>query len=841
LLFLKLLFLVFSIGWIGWAAIGNKLAFSKQTLRFRDAFSIFLFGFGLFSAYLFFLAVCSAFTFKNIVYFWIFLLLVYCLKLFSDKNGIPWRKVCQYILYLALLTGFVFGLAKTLKPWQMVIGGSDASVYTGAAYQLARGGALIYQDALASEMTREEREVFFKNRFGRDATGKYVRFPGGIKLKDGRAAVIFGFYHLFPAWLGFALLFLGSANFLYVLSLFLALGILALYFLGESGGGRVVGIFLPIFAFSFLPQTVALLKPMSESLAFPLFFCGLWIFLRKMCSETSMTREEQLLIGFLWGNLFLVRVENILFIPVCLLLIYGMIPLFRRTWRKDLFLFGILGCFWSFALLYQWYRKAYGIEIAYFFEKAIDLLSYWRQFPLLPLGAVFCLSGLIFWRYKRRLAVDGVQREKGKWSASVIALVVEVVCLMFLYSFFPDFLSWFLFKIGDKLIFWLLVICSFGFFLVCTRVFLFREKREWGQPILIFFLIAAILFSSGKIFGFRVLSPFVCPLFLILCLSGWSVEIKSISARYRLEPLRLFLVIFGLLGVFFICKSSLFWQGIPDNKLVSQLSSLAEKIPERAIVFIPDAAAGLHVQTALSYMGQKDVLLLPASLSGDKDSVVISYIRRQQKRGRPVLMLIFGVSKAVSYLPLLRFSPVFFEKGAVDIPIFSAYARYENRPHKKDFPLPYAIFSLKEYTGTINVPYITSIDIGDISQDCRYWMNGMYAPERNEFGFYRWTNGMANLYLPSVSQVTLVVRGGRPPGMQKVWVKCALYNGEVIYEGILGNREQRIVVTIPSWIRQMNKPFNLLLLSNVFYPEQAGASNDGRKLGIQLYRVELKP
>ena len=311
--------------------------------------------------------------------------------------------------------------------------------------------------------------------------------------------------------------------------------------------------------------------------------------------------------------------------------------------------------------------------------------------------------------------------------------------------------------------------------------------------------------------------------------------------RYRLQLLRLCVVMFGLFGVVLLYKNSLLWQGIPSNKSFSQVYSLAEKIPERALVFIPDEAAGLHLQTALSYMGQKDVLLLPAFLSRDKESVVISYIRRQQKRGIPVFMLIFDASRPVSYQPLLRFSPVCLERGAIDIQILSVYDCYGNRSLRKEDRIPYALFSLKEYTDMIAVPFTTSIDVGDISQDYRYLLKGFFAPENNESGSFRWTNGKGNLYLPSVSRVTLVVGGGRPPGMQKARLKCTLYNGEIVYEGSLTNEKQEIVIRIPAWVKRTNRPFNFILLSDVFYPNQIGTSRDGRKLGIQLYRVELKP
>jgi hypothetical protein len=50
------------------------------------------------------------------------------------------------------------------------------------------------------------------------------------------------FYPLFPAWLGLALWTLGETAFVYVQSLFVTVGIIALYLLGVHFGGKVLGI-----------------------------------------------------------------------------------------------------------------------------------------------------------------------------------------------------------------------------------------------------------------------------------------------------------------------------------------------------------------------------------------------------------------------------------------------------------------------------------------------------------------------------------------------------------------------------------------------------------------------
>ena len=104
---------------------------------------------------------------------------------------------------------------------------SDASVYLAAANRVSHAGAIGGDDALASEMSTQERSAMFANRFPGDSTGPFARFPGGVRLIGPDSGwVTFHFYHLWPVWLGSLHSLFGNPGFLAALPLFGSLALI---------------------------------------------------------------------------------------------------------------------------------------------------------------------------------------------------------------------------------------------------------------------------------------------------------------------------------------------------------------------------------------------------------------------------------------------------------------------------------------------------------------------------------------------------------------------------------------------------------------------------------------
>lgn len=335
-----LIFAVGLVGWLIWHSLINRQSFEDlQELEQTEApvqycFLIFLSGFAGVSSILFLLAHLGFFYRELVLLLALFLLIFSGYRRFRDQRHLlySWLSRC-YAIFLLLLALLAVILGLFARPYEAAVSSSDAAVYIGTAFHLARTGNLKYADPLLKEMSLTERETLFENRFAKDRTGRFARFPGGVPLVDpSNGTVSFSFYHLFPVWLGLGVWTLGETGFLYVQSLFAAVGIIALYLLGAHFGGKILGICVVLVQLFFFPQWYYSAFPLSELLAQSLFLSGLWVVVSGLTAGSVIAVSYQRLAGVLWGAMFLCRIDAILFVPLALVVIFAGVPQLRKDW-----------------------------------------------------------------------------------------------------------------------------------------------------------------------------------------------------------------------------------------------------------------------------------------------------------------------------------------------------------------------------------------------------------------------------------------------------------------------------------------------------------------------------
>ena len=100
---------------------------------------------------------------------------------------------------LAATAGILLCAALFLPPYETAVAGGDATVYLNFGRQIAHHGALEFEDALLRPLSIASRAELFLNRVPLDATGQFVRFPGGFLIADiADPTVTAGFSPLFP-------------------------------------------------------------------------------------------------------------------------------------------------------------------------------------------------------------------------------------------------------------------------------------------------------------------------------------------------------------------------------------------------------------------------------------------------------------------------------------------------------------------------------------------------------------------------------------------------------------------------------------------------------------------
>ena len=132
---------------------------------------------------------------------------------------------------LAAAAGILLCAALFLPPYHTEMAAGDATVYLNYGRQIARHGALEFEDPLLRQLSPASRAELFRNRVPRDMTGRFARFPGGFLIADiNDPTVTAGFSPLFPVLtaLGHALVSPQAA--LVVAPLFATLSLIGLCF-----------------------------------------------------------------------------------------------------------------------------------------------------------------------------------------------------------------------------------------------------------------------------------------------------------------------------------------------------------------------------------------------------------------------------------------------------------------------------------------------------------------------------------------------------------------------------------------------------------------------------------
>jgi len=589
------------------------------------------------------------------------------------------RLVLDLLLAAGLLAGaFLWGAL--LPPIDSTLAGSDGSIYLAAAHQLARQGGLQHRDPLVEEMTVEERRALFANRFPGDHTGPWARLPGGVPLISPEGSrVTFYFYHLHPVWLAVGLETVGR-SYLGLMPLFACLGLLATALVGARLGGPALGAVAGVLLASFYPQVFYSRLPLSELLAQALFVSGAFALLRGLGRETDGAR---VLAGLSWGALSLCRVDGL---PLVWLGLTGMALLPARA--------GIRPRDWAvpmlvtvpFGLAALYHQLANGIDyvgpVGHAGAAAVTALlagSRWLGTALLAGAAaagalVVRCSGAPACAARLRLALKSI-------GAVGSAVTLAVVLRTFEPGLVARHLQW-IALYATPLV---LVLLGIG---LATAVA--ESVRRGGPPAarasLVLFAGPAVCYLvNPMVLAFqpwvmRRFVPIVFPLLFVLCAYGWRAGLVRLCGRRATLARALYAgLVIATAAAFVRVSASLVSTG-PGGFASASVDRLARAIPPGALVVVPDADAGTHLQTALAFTAGRDVLLLP--LAGEParrlEPVMGSFLDRQVGRGRRVFLLLPAGAQGCGPLGA-RFRP---------LPRLDLDLRYQTLPAVADGRLP---------------------------------------------------------------------------------------------------------------------------------------------------------
>jgi hypothetical protein len=837
---MELLLLVLGIGVPGWSLQGHQKAETRLVPQF---FRIFLLGFSLLSVLLFFLAVLGVFRPAVIIAVWALFPLIALRRRrlrFFDRRLLYFSIFCISIAFAAL------AMSKLVKPFEAYLKGDDASIYLGASAKLARSGSLFYTDPLVAEMTENEKGSLLYNRIFEDTTGPYARFFGGVRVVNiAQNKVTFAFYHLFPIWMAFGYLFLGLNQFLQLLSLFAVLSGISLFLVGRALGGWITGICGVAIIVLFYPQAFFSRMPSSELLTQMLFLTGLWVLMDRVKTDGTLSRQDQILSGLLWGAMFLARVDALFFTFLIVLIVFTLVKPFAlriSTWRPFLY------CLVFFAFLALHHQlmtgeylylqarpflgdRALG-QIANTFVVTVAVSLQSHPVPgLLVWGALLCAM-LFFLRKLKDLDVISVRR-------SAIALSVAAIILVpWLAAHFQ------LSQILQHALWVSLYIPPFLLMVFLTGVafLIFAGKKNGVARLsalflmlpfvcyLVFPMVGAVSYQPWSI---RRFVPVVFPLLFVLGIAGWRQAISRLSSA-TISSLAVTGFACWTALVFFGQSESLFTQPVFTNVL-EQTGKLAASIPPKGLLVMPDEQADTHLEIPLQFIFDRDSLSLPLVKNpfGDRNQfeasfrdVVTGYLKRQLQQGRPVLLL--TTEPDANYRMFRDFNLKPQAAGLIEF-LSDKRAPRLSLPEVSRTEMRYYIFSLNE--GLAPVP----------RADIRYNDDQVKFLDFHRPGqHFRWTSGhseIANFVYETKGRPTVAALTLYPMKMSK--------NANLDLKMLVND-------TVPArFLRKQNETYLFLISgapekitsaaieSGIFSPAERGNAMDRRHLGVPFRRLQF--
>ncbi len=730
----------------------------------------------------------------------------------------------------------VIVLAVTLftPPFQATLWGADASLYVAYGVQIGRSGAYVFEDPLLSGIPLDAREELFRNQAESDMTGEHARFPGGIGFVDmaaGRVAP--GFSPLFSIWVAmFAQLF-GAARVFWASSFFGVCAVAAAFALGRSLQGSQAGLYAAMWMTVCMPQIWFSRLPMSETLSQLFLLGGVWtalLYLRKEDRILGMVSGALLGVAGLTGlDVVVVTTAGILAFAAVGLLAGRRIP------HSRYFVAGY-GAVTVYGLAHL---AHYPSNYAGFFAErlprlplgalAVSILNAAPAEIWLAVGVMLLAAAAVGCAW---LAPKLIPDERARERIAGLALTATVVLYVAGYAvaskprfqatlrWFPAYLSWplvVLFVAGLAGIVW-------------RRVVVARDAD--ASALLTAFAVASLpVVYNPQLQDFGVhpatmrrFVAFVIPgIFLISGVAfSWFTWRLSLYARSIVAPLGAGLV----LALVAQPSMPLVGERLWDNG-VTENDELAAMFPPNAVILVSPELAGVQAQAALTFWHERGGVALSRSYA--VDGLVESQVIRWLRDGRDVFLL--SGARSVHFDGSLL---ALLEHDRDEIVV---------RTLPGSSWIPDAVEARKArltaYRFALDPSPRTHVDVGSYVSDAMFPMTGFYGPETdsNE-GDYRWTGAVSSVEVPVARRVTLVLQGARPLGTPPAVVSIRA-NGElVVTNATLPQQTTRLAFDLPT--RHPGKPTTLTIESSTFNPRRAGLSDDGRELGVRLYRIDFE-
>lgn len=846
--FLLLLAALGAMGWFSWELFFSFLlpgqAETKNRGKLFKPFCILFSGVATLSVSLLIFGVFGLFSLRAFGALLLVLAALYIMKLLLRRGPFPFRDLIHYVIVLLFLT-----LASDLfitfsRPYEAVVYTNDPATYTATSWYLVDHGSLRHTDSLVSEMTEQERRIFFFRSMtrgqGTDKVHVRERFNGGLKLFDGKTLEVgSGLFPLLPLWLAFGNLFYGQTGFIYMLCLLAVLALLVLYVLGRSLTNGLVALVFVTMCLLFYPQAYQMRIALSEILLQLLVLSGLCLFIRATSEDTRPSIKLQLFIGLLWGCTLFCKLEMFLFLPLCLSAVFVAVPKLRKNVLQWQCLLQTLSLFFVLALLYQYDAGSFirqirnwlfGLRI---FQRPLKFLEDETAIRTLLFVSLWLVS---FYLFRKKGALSAILKKTG---APLVAGGLLLFYGAYLYLRFAPFKvvgvwEWQTYYAVP----WVWGVLAVGV--------LAHGISGWKQGngivvVLLFWLLPGFVYFMDPMvhgvhpFAIRRFVPLFYPLFFLMSLHGF----MWLGRKYLSKPvprLKYVCLAPAVICMFaFSGETRSMWKQPLYENLISQLKPIEDSLPADSLVLVPFSLRESALPVPLQYLNRIDTLILPADEpdGGKVEATVVDFIRKRMEKGR-----VFEVLASNAAPPSIlnrNFSHQLHSRHRLDMHALPQHPVFDPEPKAFDYELIfYQLGSLDA------LPPFKTLDIGNPGEDLPFLLSGFHDPATDENGSYRWTTERAIMKIPAVKKFRIHFCLVKPDGSFCRSIKIRINSQDVEVPEIPSEKYAWITLDVPEAIRDLGPFMSLEINVEASTLEAMGiAGEDNRLLGIRVYEIEV--
>lgn len=566
-------------------------------------------------------------------------------------------------LLLALLVGILYA-----HPAEYIIGGQDPGVYVNIGINIAKTGSiLIYDETLANAAPEAQGLLLYHPLPIRGGEG--IKFPGFYvrSLDDG--VITPQFYHIFSIWIAILYAIGGIPLALLTTPLFGWLAVLALYLLGR----RLIHPGAGLLAMALLAVNISQLWFARNPFADVVLQCfvtgGFWtlaVFVDWTNRDHPAATRMAVLSAACFGLSHLIKLDAFVVPPVAL----GFVAYCWLTGRMRPSHIYFLGTY----LLLAGHAALHGylFPLPYLLD-TFAMFSKYLKIGLAGLAAAVPVLALIAWK---RAQVARLLTHLSRYRVWMARTFVIVVLFASLYAYFVRPLRADLGAMDEKdlakqgkVMEWLRPIAvepqtrisngkmvrtfveegivRVGWYLTPLGVWLgiagflywtATDLKLRSAPFLGgAFLGSALVFVRGAIvscyfWAFKRYIPVVVPAFVLsisyLVWRLWPTD------RVRWPQAILPITISAFLLISYLTGSLMFWEHVEWKNAIDDIATLADSLPENAILLFHPSAPGIRISVPMDYIYDRDSYVVTPSNANN--ALLRETIARWHTQGRPV-------------------------------------------------------------------------------------------------------------------------------------------------------------------------------------------------------------